>query len=164
MSEDTIPLHYTVGVIEFASVDPDESGIGGFEWRSTPEDLEKALRRLIRGGAGVDTEYIIGLVDVPADMVPGGDFADLRPSERHAITEHVEVEVHFGRVRNRQRLVVLANPSWPGAEMRRVLHLAHNGDQDGLCPRHGGEWGDDVTCPKCTDQDGNPRPRQGGAS
>lgn len=29
---------------------------------------------------------------------------------------------------------------------------------DAECPRHGGPWGDDLTCPKCTDLDGNPLP------
>lgn len=26
-----------------------------------------------------------------------------------------------------------------------------------MCERHGGAWGNDTTCPNCTDEDGNPR-------
>lgn len=122
---------YTVGVIEFASVDPEAPGASGIEWRTTPENLETALRRLIRSEpAEGDMEFIIGLVDLPARLVPNGDFADLRPSEARAITEFIEWEIqHSEGMRNRQRLVVLANPSWPGAEMRRVLHVAWNGEE-----------------------------------
>ena len=29
-----------------------------------------------------------------------------------------------------------------------------------LCPRHGGAWGDDVTCQECTDLNGEPRSRR----
>ena len=29
---------------------------------------------------------------------------------------------------------------------------------DLMCPRHGGEWGEDITCPNCTDAMGEPLP------
>ena len=31
-------------------------------------------------------------------------------------------------------------------------------EQEFVCPKHGGEWGDDETCTGCTDEDGNPLP------
>lgn len=31
-------------------------------------------------------------------------------------------------------------------------------DEERICPRHGGPWGDDETCPNCTNLDGTPKP------
>lgn len=35
---------------------------------------------------------------------------------------------------------------------------AVGGDEDGFCPRHGGDWGDDETCELCVDGNGGIRP------
>ena len=62
--------------------------------------------------------------------------------------------------------------------LRQVVHGVEAGDQDGtlratdsrivgsyryedddLCPRHGGPWGDDLTCTTCTTADGRPKER-----
>lgn len=34
-----------------------------------------------------------------------------------------------------------------------------NGKPEDTCPRHGGAWGDDITCEHCTTEHGHPRPR-----
>lgn len=35
-----------------------------------------------------------------------------------------------------------------------------NGEPGDTCPRHGGSWGDDITCEHCTTEHGHPRPRR----
>jgi len=44
-------------------------------------------------------------------------------------------------------------------DARYNAFLEHYIEWSGMCPRHGGPWGEDETCELCTDEDGNPRPR-----